>query len=83
MSKGDKSKEVAQYIDSHLRPATIDSKVSDCWYWWAYLHDNNAVNYLSGNEEFLRLFDETGFQEYMDDIYKTIDSVIPVIMGKE
>lgn len=83
ISKAEKVKEVAKYIDSYLRPKTLESKVSDCWYWWAYLHDNNAVNYLSGNEEYLKLFDETGFQEYMDDIYKTIDSVIPVIMGRE
>ncbi len=82
-SKAEKVKEVARYIDSYLRPNTLDSKVSDCWYWWAYLHKDNTTNYLNGNDEYLRLYDDVGYKEYMDEIYKTIDNVIPVIMGRE
>lgn len=83
-----KISEAGQYVQEKLTPPCLDGKNldkvhsdSDSWYWWAYVHKDNPVNYWCENNNYWKLFDETYFDEYMNEIYTTIDSVAKSILG--
>ncbi len=76
-----KTPEAANYIRENLTPSCLDSKETEAWYWWAYLHKDNSANYWHENDEYWKLFDESGFDEYMDEVYSTIDLVVKEILG--
>lgn len=80
--RGVKTEESEKYIKDNLRPENVTyGSESPEWYWWAYLHKESAANYYDCNEDYLKLYDEASFQQYMKEAYEMIDSVIDQIMG--
>ncbi|WP_295917099.1 PD-(D/E)XK nuclease family protein [uncultured Anaerovibrio sp.] len=76
-----KSTYAEDYVRKSLSPK--DTKHSSGWYWWKYLNEKNNVDFRHCNQEYLRLFDETGFKEYMNTVFSTIDSVVDDILKLE
>ncbi len=75
--KAKKSTYMEDYVTNWLMPEDIKlGSKSSVWYWWKYLNENNEVNFRNCNQEYLRLFDEAGFKEYMNTVFSTIDSVV-------
>lgn len=79
-----KSTDMEDYVRNWLVPedTKLGSK-SSVWYWWKYLNENNEVNFRNCNQEYLRLFDEAGFKEFMNTVFSTIDSVVDDILKLE
>lgn len=80
--KGEKTSEIAKYIDEKLRPSFINSEVSKYFYWWSYFHADNIADYYHGNDDYQRLYDPKEFNDYMEQVYTTLNEVAPLIMGK-
>ena len=76
-----KTSEGTSYVRDHLTPSCLNTKETEAWYWWSYLHKDNSANFWHQNDEFWKLYDESGFNEYMSEICSTIDSVVKDILG--
>ena len=74
---GKKTSEAKEYVATRLTPADANvEKETSNWFWWRYLDDANPANYREENEEYLKLYDSATYQEYMNNVYATIDAVI-------
>lgn len=76
-----KTPDGTNYVREHLTPSSMDTKTTEAWYWWAHVHKDNTANFWHQNDEFWKLYDESGFNEYMSEIYSTINAVVKDILG--
>ncbi len=78
---GEKTTEAEKYVRSHLTPMNMNiRKDSDYYFWWRNLPDGNTVDFWHENGEYFKLFDNKGFEDYMKDIYSTIDLAVSEII---
>ncbi len=78
--KNDKSQE---YVNNHLFPEEIKANgQASTWYWWKYLNPGNEVDFRTCNSEYLRLFDKSGFDDYMRPVIENIDKAVELIKAK-
>ncbi|QUA52186.1 PD-(D/E)XK nuclease family protein [Aristaeella lactis] len=79
-----KAEEAAKYIREHLTPPSILTHENDAnYYWWAYLHKCNNANFKQENIDYLNLFDNVNFEEYMKGIYSSIDMIVNLIRSQK
>lgn len=75
-----KTVEAADYVREHLTPSNIPLRYNDeKYYWWAYPHERNTANFKQENKDYLNLFDKDAFEEYMKEVYSSIDTVVNCI----
>ena len=67
-----------EYVKEKLTPRNCLNNDKD-WFWWEYLNKENNVNYKNCDSGYEKLFDEKGFQEYMEPIHATIDKIMDYI----
>lgn len=68
-----KTKEAADYVESHLKPIENVS-VQEDWYWYKYIE--KEIDFLISNEKYRQLYDGDKFAEIMKNIFFEIDGAI-------
>ena len=73
---GEKVEEVPQYVRERLIPPNMRIQTDDShFFWWCYLHENNSANFRLENDEYLDLYDQQGFEDYIKELYLAIDKI--------
>ena len=83
---GEKRQSIEDYVKNNLKPADTELlKKNKYWYWTKNLHEACLVQFMSENDEYYKLYDKKGFEDYMNGVCFSIDSIlhsIKLIDGK-
>ena len=68
------------YVKTYLKPeGTILETKNEYWYWKKDVNEKCSVQFLRCNDEYYKLYDKKGFEDYMNGVYESIDSVLRCI----
>ena len=83
---GEKRQSIEDYVKNNLKPADTELlKKNKYWYWTKNLHEACLVQFMSENDEYYKLYDKKGFEDCMNGVCSSIDSIlhsIKLIDGK-